>query len=70
MCYFSAEGTGRGRWAALKGKTSASSRSRLSCPHASCDGSSSLGFQGAGIGGGVLASFALLKVFLSRLDPT
>lgn len=60
-----AKGTGRGRWAAAKGKTSAQLpvwAELLS--HRSCDGSINW-IQDFSIGGGVLASFALLKVFVS-----
>lgn len=43
---------------------------RLSCPLTCSDSSSNLAFQDFSIGGVVLFSFGLLKVFVCRLDPT
>lgn len=64
LCHFSGtKGTGRGRWAALKGKTSAQlpGWAELSL-HASCNGSgSSLAFQVSSIGGGVFSLFCSAK---------
>lgn len=71
-CHFSSsKGWGRGRWVALKGQTSAQLPHVVELPsHMSCDSSSNLAFQDFSIGGVVLVSFALPKVFVCRLDPT